>query len=97
MSNRSSHKRSSSFAKKTMKNLKRTASVVVPKVEAGLETIGSRVSQMATASAPTIKKGLSSMYGIVKTGTLATAKTLRSTLKRRTSKRSRRSSRRSRS
>ena len=101
MSHRS-HKRSrshrrNSLARKTMKRLSKTASVVVPKVEASLETIGSKVSQMARASAPTIKKGLSSMYGIVKTGTLATAKTIRSTLKRRTNKRSRRSSRRSRS
>lgn len=90
---RKSHKRSS-LARKTMKRLRKTASVVLPKVESGLETIGSKVSQMASASTPTIKKGLSSMYGIIKTGTAVASKTIRSTLKRRRhSKKSRRSRR----
>ena len=90
MSRRSSHKRSS-LARKTMKNLKRTASVVVPKVEAGLENLGSKVSSLAVRSAPTVKKGLASMYGILKTGTNAAVRTISSTLKRGRSRRHKKS------
>ncbi len=89
MSKRRSHRRNSGIIRKTMRGISKTASYVVPKVESGLEKIGSKVSFLASRSEPTIKKGLSSMYGIVKTGTETAAKTIRSTLKNRSRSRSR--------
>ncbi len=92
MHRRRSHKKNN-IVRKTMKGIRKTAAAIVPKVEAGLENLGSKVSSLAVRSAPTVKKGLSSMYGILKTGTNAAVRTISSTLKRGRSRRHKKSRR----
>jgi hypothetical protein len=64
-----------------LKNITKTTVSVLPVVGKGLTKVGSMAKEVATKSAPTVEKGVSSVYGTLATGFDLGAKSLKSVAK----------------
>ena len=51
-----------------LKRVKKTTSRVVPAVASGINTVGTKVSNVALKSTPFVKRGVSDVYGVLATG-----------------------------
>ena len=58
--------RKNNFLRKSMKNISAASAVVLPKVEKGLENVGSFVTTAAKKGAPLVEKGLSTTFKALK-------------------------------
>jgi len=60
--------RSKSKKSGVLKGLKKTTSKAVPIIKNGLKSVGATVKNVAIKSAPTVNRGLESVYGALATG-----------------------------
>jgi len=65
-----SKKNTKKFSKKIklVKNIQNTSKKILPKINQGLQKVGSSVKTVAVKSEPFFKKGISNIYGVLATG-----------------------------
>ena len=61
-------RKSKSHKKGFLRRVKNVTSRAVPAVESGLNTVGTTVKKVAVKSEPTVKRGVSDIYGVLATG-----------------------------
>ena len=54
--------------KRFMETIKNKSKKILPKINQGLQTVGSTVKSAAVKSAPILEKGVSNIYGVLATG-----------------------------
>jgi len=58
--------RKNNFFKKSLKNIRRTSALVLPKVERGLDKVGTYVTDAAIKGAPIVERGLVNTFNALK-------------------------------
>jgi hypothetical protein len=53
---------------KLVKNIEKSSKKILPKINQGLQKVGSTAKTVAVKSEPYLKKGISSIYGVLATG-----------------------------
>lgn len=53
---------------KLVKNIQKSSKKILPKINSGLQKVGSTVKKTAVKSEPYLKKGISNIYGMLATG-----------------------------
>ena len=61
-----SHARKNNFFRKSLKNIRTTSGKVLPKVQDGLESIGTLVTNVAVKGAPIVEKGVTNTFDVLK-------------------------------
>jgi hypothetical protein len=84
---KSKYSRKNNFLRKSMRNIRETSSIVLPKIEQGLERIGTFVTDAATKGAPIVKKGLVNTFGALKRTSKYAITGIRKTIKKKTNER----------
>jgi hypothetical protein len=78
--------RKNNFFKKSFKNIRRTSRFVLPKVERGLDKVGTFVTDAAIKGAPIVKKGLVNTFNALKNTSKYAVNRVRKTIRRRRNK-----------
>jgi hypothetical protein len=80
--------RKNNFFKKSFKNIRRTSALVLPKVERGLDKVGTFVTDAAIKSGPIVKKGLVNTFNALKNTSRYAVNRVKKTIRRRRNKKS---------
>jgi hypothetical protein len=82
-----SHARKNNFLRKSLKNIQTTSKKVLPKVQTGLENLGTMVTNVAVKGAPIIKKGVVNTFDVLKNTSQYAIKGVKKTIGKRYKKR----------
>ena len=82
-----SHARKNNFFRKSLKNIRTTSGKVLPKVQDGLESIGTLVTNVAIKSAPIVEKGVTNTFDVLKNTSQYAIKRVKKTMAKRNKKR----------
>ena len=82
-----SHARKNNFFRKSLKNIRTTSGKVLPKVQDGLESIGTLVTNVAIKGAPIVEKGVTNTFDVLKNTSRYAMKGVKKTLARKHKKR----------
>jgi hypothetical protein len=82
-----SHARKNNFLRKSLKNIRTTSGKVLPKVQDGLESIGTLVTNVAIKGAPIVKKGVVDTFDVLKNTSQYAIKGVKKTMAKRHKKR----------
>lgn len=63
-----SHSKKYSKKARIIQNIQNKSKKILPKINQGLQTVGSTVKSAAVKSGPVLEKGISNIYGVLATG-----------------------------
>lgn len=82
-----SYARKNNFLRKSLKNIQTTSRKVLPKVQDGLESIGTLVTNVAIKGAPIVERGVTNTFDVLKNTSQYAIKGVKKTLGKRHKKR----------